>query len=197
MSEDPKQQNYFVRLAKPLLDAGLSLPTPVHKAIEGEFLPLSVDTRMVMPLWAKDRGYTEAQIEQLQKVIRALCNALSYRLAVAEDTSVRFDLAGNPVAPVSDQDRATAALVAQALFAKRREERAAAVAQTPVDALLPPAAPLPPPCVPPRSTVAPAPVAAAIAANAVRAKISLPQARSAESGRTSMLRTVDVVTRRK
>ena len=85
-------------------------------------MPLAVETRMLMPVWAKNRGYPEAQITQLQKVIRALCTSRLYRLSVSEDTSVRYDLDGYIVGLVSDQDRATAHAAAQAVFAKRKEQ---------------------------------------------------------------------------
>ena len=92
---------YFARLAQPILESGLSLPVPIQRALDGEFMPLAVETRMLMPVWAKNRGYPEAQITQLQKVIRALCTSRLYRLSVSEDTSVRHDLDGYIVGLVS------------------------------------------------------------------------------------------------
>ncbi len=157
-------------------------------------MPLAVETRMLMPVWAKNRGYPEAQITQLQKVIRALCTSRLYRLSVSEDTSVRYDLDGYIVGLVSDQDRATAHAAAQAVFAKRKEQVTSVTGRA-VEA--------PPEVTELRKSLpqlphrpAPAPLPGAVV-NAAKPTITMSVARPVDASRGTAVRTIEAPMRRR
>ena len=193
MPEDRKQP-YFMKLLAPLAASGLPLPDPIQRALAGEPVPLATSTRLDLPAWAGQRGYSDEQVALLRKVVGALVGWFRYRQAVAEDLSIRYDLDGRPAGEVCASDRHAAALGVQELVARKQARDKPAVS---VDALLAPADPSPPPAPPSRPAVMPAPVAAAIAVNAIKPTIGLAQSRTVASSRTVSTRTVDQTLRKR
>ena len=101
----------FVSLAKQLMAAGRPIPVPLARAIDGDFVPLSLTTRDDWPAWAALNGYSAEQIELLAKCVASLVRWPNYLEAVASDLAVRIDYDGKPTEPVMREHALTAALM--------------------------------------------------------------------------------------
>jgi hypothetical protein len=98
------KENFDAVVAR-LTEAGLPIPTPLKSAIAGEFQRLALDTRERWPVWARERGYSDAQIATLHRAVRRIARHPNYLEALAADLSERFDVEGNAI---SREDRLTA-----------------------------------------------------------------------------------------
>ena len=103
----------FVTIAKQLIAAGRQIPVPLARAIDDDFVPLSLTTREDWPAWAALNGYSAEQIELLGKCIAALVRWPNYLEAVASDLAVRIDYDGKPTEPVMREHALAAALMLQ------------------------------------------------------------------------------------
>ena len=78
-------------------------------------MPLSLDTREAWPIWAELHGYSATQATELIEAVRSLVASKHYQEALVVDLAERVDCDGVVTGPVSDGNRASAAL---ALFAR-------------------------------------------------------------------------------
>jgi ProQ/FINO family len=101
----------FNDLAAALTEAGLLLPKPLRDAIDGDFKPLSLDTREIWPTWGREHGYDEGQVVVLMKAVGRFTRHPSYLDGLATDLSERHDVDGNPVERVKSKDRLAASML--------------------------------------------------------------------------------------
>jgi hypothetical protein len=86
---------------------------PLARAIDGDYVPLSLTTRDDWPAWAALNGYSADQVEALGKCVAELVRWPNYIEAVASDLAVRIDYDGKPTEPVLREHALAAALLLQ------------------------------------------------------------------------------------
>jgi hypothetical protein len=101
----------FQDLARQLAAAGLPLPVPLQRAVEGDVRPVAIGAREAWAAWAAEHGYDAGQVETLQTALGKLTHSGAYRVALAVDLSERHDVDGRVVEPVGQFDRHSAALL--------------------------------------------------------------------------------------
>jgi ProQ/FINO family len=104
----------FQDLARQLAAAGLPLPVPLQRAVQGDVRPVAIGSREAWAAWAAEHGYDVGQVETLLTALGKLTHSGAYRVALAVDLSARHDVDGQAVEPVSVFDRHAAALVEHA-----------------------------------------------------------------------------------
>ena len=104
----------FQDLTRQLAAAGLPLPVPLTRAVQGDVRPVAVGSREAWAAWAVERGYDAGQVETLLTALAKLTHSGAYRGALATDLSARHDVDGQVVEPVGPFDRHSAALIEHA-----------------------------------------------------------------------------------
>lgn len=114
----------FDAIAAQLVAAGLPIPAPLTSAMAGEFQPLALDTRERWPVWARERGYSDAQIATLHRAVGRLVRHPAYIEVLATDLSERVDAGGNPIERVRPEDRMSGAMLMLARAMKEARKAA-------------------------------------------------------------------------
>ena len=122
--------------------AGVELPVPVTRFLQGQPVPFALNTRETLAAWCSSHGYDDGQQKALARLIGVITRRDRYLEALAAGEH-RIDLDGLDTGPPSEDDRAGVVLGLTALKARRQAGASKPAQPAPVEAHAPPVVPEP------------------------------------------------------